>query len=106
MNEQRRVTRVVPADTSTGRVRIRAGREARVFNYSIHGVYMASTMRLLPGRRCVLAWPELSGVPAAEGVVVRCAVGRLDPDEGVTYHAAVAFDQPTAFLRELATHAG
>jgi hypothetical protein len=104
--DRRQQLRRAPDDASRTRVRIRAGRDADVINYSPTGMLLASDMRLLPGRRCVVAWPGMEGRPSACGVVVRSAVGRLDATVGVFYHAAVEFDAPASFLREAASQAG
>jgi hypothetical protein len=62
-------------------------------------------MRLLPGRRCTVAWPLVTDTRSATGTVVRSAVGRVTND-GVVYHVAVAFDDRIEFLREVATPVG
>jgi hypothetical protein len=62
-------------------------------------------MRLLPGRRCTVAWPLVTDTPSATGIIVRSAVGRVTND-GVVYHVAVTFDDRVEFLREGTTPAG
>jgi hypothetical protein len=87
-------------------VRIRAGTDARVIDCSGGSAYLSSFMRLLPGRRCVLAWPAIEGSPMISGIVVRSAVGELHAERGIVYHAAVKFDTRVQFLREPDTQVG
>jgi hypothetical protein len=104
--ERRREARWRPEDVAVGRVRIRAGTEAALIDCSSTGVLISTSMRLLPGRRCVLAWPHAPGTPSAGGAIVRSSVGRLDAQTGVHYHAAVQFDTPAPFLRVVGAQGG
>jgi len=104
--ERRSNTRWVPRDTHLVNARIKAGAPVKVLNCSHNGVQVATSMRLMPGRRCVMAWPSLEGSPLVAGAIVRCVVSALDPLAGVFYHAAVRFDTRATFIGETATHAG
>lgn len=105
-HDRRRAARARPATPELQQVRIRAGPEATVLDYSEGGVRLASTMRLLPGRACTLSWTGIPGAPSTSGPIVRSTVGRIDATRGVLYHAAVAFAQPVSFLRAPTTQQG
>jgi hypothetical protein len=104
--ERRTHRRWTPNRPELTGVRIRAGSDAVVLNCSPQGAKLATLMRLLPGRPCVLAWPAMDGTHPVSGLVIRCGVGKLDATHGVWYHAAVRFDGPAEFLRVAATHTG
>jgi hypothetical protein len=103
--ERRRKPRWIPRAAALADARIRAGSAARILNCSEDGIQLSTSMRLLPGRRCTIAWPAVDGQPAAPGAIVRCSVGRIT-DEGIAYHAAVRLDAAAAFLREDDTRGG
>lgn len=103
--ERRAALRWTPEKSALADVRIRAGAPAEVIDCSMAGIRLATSMRLMPGRRCTLAWPSAEGRPSVAGAVVRCDVGRLAA-EGVRYHAAIQFDSLVGFLREADTPSG
>ena len=104
--ERRAEQRWIPRTPELSAARIRPGSEAQVLNCSTCGLFVSTPMRLLPGRRCTVAWPAMRGTPAVTGAVVRSEVGKLDAKAGVSYHAAVQIDGPASFLREHDTRVG
>jgi hypothetical protein len=104
--ERRGAQRWTPGIHDLVRVRVRAGTEATVLNCSMAGACLTTTMRLPPGRRCILTWPAVHGVPSVAGAVVRSMVGKLDAKHGALYHVGIKFDAPARFLWELDSQRG
>lgn len=105
-HERRAERRARPLVAALAMVRIRAGFEAGVVDYSPRSVSLVTAMRLHPGRRCVVCWSEVAGRPSTAGMVVRCCVQEVNHQSGIRYLAALTFDVPADFLGELTTHAG
>jgi hypothetical protein len=77
-----------------------------VLNCSRTSVFVETQMRLSPNSRCAIGWPEIDGAPTVMGRITRCHVGRLDAQGEVQYYAAIRFELPAPFLRELDTRDG
>jgi len=106
LNERRTDQRLPPSHTSLATVRFQLGAEAGVIDYSPSGVAVITTMRLHPGRRCVVCWPALHGRPTLPATVVRTEVDEIHPERGLRYKSALRFDQAADFLWERATPRG
>jgi hypothetical protein len=102
------VTRIDPADRRSARrfapamqglsdkARLRHGPEVIVVDLSTAGALIEGPCRLRPGA-AVSTWLELSGQPVVHACrVVRCHVSAVHGAEGVSYRAALRFDQPLA----------
>jgi hypothetical protein len=101
--ERRRTRRTRRAEEAGPSVRFLAGGDATVLDHSDRGLLVASTTRLLPGRRCFVTWP---GHPPRAAVVVRSLVGRLNANGSVVYHVAIEFEDIATEARERTTHHG
>lgn len=101
--ERRRTRRTRREAEANPSVRFLAGGDATVLDHSEQGLLVASTTRLLPGRRCLVSWP---GHPPRAAVVVRSLVGRLDANGSIVYHVAIEFEDLAPGARETATRHG
>jgi hypothetical protein len=63
-----------------------------IIDLSGGGVLFETASRVLPGARVEIVLPDLPGPGVVSGRVVRAWVARIDPNDGVRYRAAVAFD--------------
>ena len=90
----------------TFRLRLRAGHEAAVVNFSRVGILLESTSRLLPGHRCTLRVSGTGEPESVSGRILRAQVERLDSHHGVVYRGAIEFDdmRPTSWVES--THDG
>jgi hypothetical protein len=92
--EQRASMRRSPPPQSwLATARVRPGHEVRVIDLSSGGVLVEAATRLLPGARVVLQFIGPGVALRASARVVRCFVVALDPEHGVRYRAALAFDR-------------
>jgi hypothetical protein len=66
-------------------------------NLSARGACVRGSARLLPGRRAELQLSGGTGRRTVSGLVVRCAVTRLEP---LQYEGGLAFDVPAPDLVE------
>ncbi len=101
--ERRRTRRTRRAEDAGPSVRFLAGGDAIVLDHSERGLLVASTARLVPGRRCLVSWP---GHPPRAAIVVRSLVGRLDANGSIVYHVAIEFEDIAAVAREESTRHG
>jgi len=77
--------------------RVRPGHDASVLDISAHGALIETPLRLLPGRQVELQLERGHEVTAIRGRVVRCLVSRVLASR-VSYHGAIGFEQPLAWL--------
>ena len=98
VTDRRRVTRVSQvAEHGVVQARVRPGYEALVVNISAHGALIETPLRLLPGRPVELRLEVDGRTSVVCGRVLRCAVVRVLSSR-VSYHGAVGFEQPLAWL--------
>jgi len=88
------------------RVRVRAGHEATIVDFSRHGILLESTTRLLPGQRYTLQWTTNGTARHASGRVVRAEVAGFSENAGVRYRAALEFLVASDAFWEPSTRAG
>lgn len=103
VNERRRERRSAARNLQA---RVRPGHRLVVIDLSACGALVEGGKPLRPGSRIELhleseRWRRL--LPAR---VVRCMVAAINAEAGVTYRAALAFDETSDFVRELLTRGG
>ncbi|HEX9365171.1 MAG TPA: PilZ domain-containing protein [Vicinamibacterales bacterium] len=102
-HERRREERVTGAGM---RARVRPGNRLIVIDLSARGALVEAGRPLRPGSSVdvLLETEAQRGTVAAR--VVRCAVAAIDADNGVTYRAALCFNESCDWVREAVTPAG
>ena len=80
--------------------RLRSGTEVRVVDISNGGMLLESTAQILPGARIELFLVTQEQRWLVKGRILRCQVARLVREDGVRYHAALAFNEPLAIFDE------
>jgi len=82
------------------RVRVRAGGEGTLLNFSRRGASIAVRRPMPPGSRIDLQLSVDSLRVLVRALVLRCSVRAIAALEGVTYETALRFDQDTDLPRE------
>ena len=99
-NERRRELRV----SATGmRARVRPGYRLAIVNLNSHGVLVDAGRPLRPGSYVEVDMETDATRGSVAARVMRCTVVALDPERGVTYRAALAFNESCAWVREALT---
>ena len=80
--------------------RLRSGTEVRVVDISNGGMLLESTSQILPGARLELFLVTQEQRWLVKGRILRCQVARVVREDGVRYHAALAFNEPLAIFGE------
>lgn len=80
--------------------RLRPGRDVAILDLSSGGALVEAGTRLLPGTRVVLQFFGPSVRLLVPGRVLRCQVAAIDPERGVRYRGALAFDRKLDLLGE------
>src|SRR3954463_9017892 len=103
MLERRTAPRLHPGSV---RARIRLGDRLAIVNLSAGGALVEGRRPLRPGGRIEVQLESdlRNGIVTAR--VLRCAVSAIEPENGVTYRAALAFGEPCEWVREAATPHG
>lgn len=101
--DRRREERVAGAGL---RARVRPGHRLIVIDLSARGALVEAGRPLRPGSHVDvhLETEARRGTVAAR--VVRCAVAAIDSESGVTYRAALSFNESCEWVREAVTPAG
>lgn len=100
MTERREHCRVCGAMVDHVRVRVRAGGEGTLLNFSRRGASIAVRRPMPPGSWIDLQLSVDSLRVVARALVLRCSVRAIAALDGVTYETAVRFDQDTDLPRE------
>jgi len=101
--ERRRETRV-PGDGV--RARVRPGHRVHVIDVSAGGALIEVGRPLPPGGRVELQLECDTRRAHLAARVIRCAVAAIDRDRGITYRAALAFNESCSWVCEGATREG
>jgi hypothetical protein len=105
-HERRRHERLQSRELAIGRLRLGTNDEVRLVDLSKAGARIEARTRLRPGAPVRLTFPELGQQVATRGRIVWASVFRVTANHGVTYRAAVHFDEPIRFLGEACAHRG
>jgi hypothetical protein len=100
MTERRQHCRVSGAMVNHVRVRVRAGGEGTLLNFSRRGASIAVRRPMPPGSWIDLQLSADSVRVLARALVLRCSVRAIAALDGVTYETALRFDQDTDLPRE------
>ena len=101
--ERRRETRV----SGTGLcARVRPGYRLVVIDLSCSGALVEAGRPLRPGSLVDLHLESEARGASVGARVVRCAVAAIDSERGVTYRAALSFNESCDWVREALTPAG
>jgi hypothetical protein len=94
--------------TTGGRLcaRVRAGHRLVVIDLSTRGVLVEGRRPLRPGARVEVHLECDAQRAMVAARVLRCSVAAIDAESGVTYRAALAFNELCEWIRDAATHAG
>ncbi len=95
VGERRRVPRSAPGVfglSTTGR--LRPGAEVTIVDLSAAGALVEGRCRLRPGATLVLSCSSPEGGRSVACRVIRCQVSSLHGAAGLSYRAALAFDDP------------
>jgi hypothetical protein len=98
---ERRLTRRQQSIAEHGivAVRVRPGISASVVDVSAAGALIETSQRLLPGTSVEICFDQGKRLPPVRGLVLRCAVAHLGPDQ-VSYRGAILFDRRVTWLAE------
>jgi hypothetical protein len=105
-SERRRHERLQSRELATSRLRLGTNDEVRLVDLSASGARIEARARLRPGAPVRLAFPELGQDVATRGRIVWASVFRVSANHGVTYRAAIHFDEPIRFVGEASAHRG
>lgn len=99
MNERRTYCRVSGAMVSDTTVRVRPGLDAALMNLCARGALIELRRPMAPGIHADLQFSRGEGRIAVGALVLRCSVRAVTALDGVTYQAALLFDEPCVFER-------
>jgi len=80
--------------------RLRSGTEVRVVDISNGGLLLESNSQILPGASVELFLVTRDQRWLVKGRILRSQVARVVSEDGVRYHAALAFNEPLAILHD------
>jgi hypothetical protein len=86
--------------------RVRPGQRLVIIDLSACGALVEAGKPLRPGARVELHLESERWRRLFPALVVRCVVAAINPEAGVTYRAALAFDEASDCIRELLTRSG
>jgi hypothetical protein len=86
--------------------RVRAGHHLVVIDLSPRGALVEGRRPLRPGARVEVHLECDAQRAMVAARVLRCSVVAIDAESGVTYRAALAFNELCEWIRDAATHAG
>ena len=101
--DRRREERVAGAGL---RARVRPGHRLIVIDLSARGALVEAGRPLRPGSHVDLHLETEARRGTVGARVVRCAVAAIDAESGVTYRAALSFNERCDWVRETLTPAG
>jgi len=99
MNERRKHCRVSGAMVSDTIVRVRPGHEAALINLCTLGALIELRRPIAPGLRVDVQLTQNTARLIVRALVLRCSVRAIAALEGVTYEAALLFDETCDFGR-------
>ena len=100
MKERRRERRAPAREISPVAACVRPGHAVSVVDLSASGVLIEGPRPLRPGARVHVQLDVIGERTTLTARVVRCLVAAIDADLGVTYRAALAFDERCALVSE------
>ena len=103
MSERRRALRTRASGLSA---RVRPGHRVQVVDVSTGGALLEAARPLRPGADVEVQFERADIRIRMAATVVRCGVTAIDPERGLTYRAAVAFNESFEWAREEATRGG
>jgi hypothetical protein len=77
-----------------------------IVDVSAGGALVEGTCPLRPGSRIEVQLETTARRSMVAAHVTRCAVAAIHPESGVTYRAALSFNDACDWVRETATHEG
>ena len=106
--ERRKDKRCTAAALRVSLATLRPGRHVRVVDLSPAGVLVQSDRPLRPGSRVQIRLVLATSTVSVAAHIVRCTVNAIHPEYGVTYRAALHFDERCMRLldRDTALHLG
>lgn len=88
------------------RARVRLGHRLVILDMSPRGALVEGQHPLRPGSRIEVHLESDARRDMIAARVLRCGVIAIDPESGVTYRAALSFNESCEWVREAATHRG
>ena len=88
------------------RARVRLGHRLVILDMSPRGALVEGQHPLRPGSRIEVHLESDARRDMVAARVTRCGVIAIDPESGVTYRAALSFNESCEWVREAATHRG
>jgi hypothetical protein len=88
------------------RARVRLGPRLVVLDVTSRGALVEGAHPLRPGSRIDVHLETDARRDMVAARVTRCGVVAIDPETGVTYRAALSFNESCEWVREVATHSG
>jgi hypothetical protein len=98
--------RVEVSDALVTRATLRPGCTVRIVDLSAGGALVQAEQPLRPGARVHFQLVTTANTFALVARVLRCAVWRLDADQGATYRGALQFEDRCDIVWEPATRPG
>ena len=102
-SERRRQPRMLGAGV---RARVRPGYRLVVVDLSIAGALVEGARPLRPGSQVDVQLESELRKQVIPAIVVRCVVGSIHAESGVTYRAALSFAETCDWVREVVTPEG
>lgn len=106
VRERRREPRRSAAEIDDVAARVRPGHDVSIVDVSPRGALVEGPRPLRPGTHVQLHLQRAGRGAAVNARVLRCLVTAIDADAGVTYRAALAFDEACGLLSEQTAPAG
>jgi hypothetical protein len=100
MTERRQHCRVSGTMVADVHVRVRAGGEGSLLNFSRRGGLIATRRPMPPGTWIDVQLSRARNRTTVRALVLRCTVRTIAALDGVTYETALRFDQETELPRE------
>lgn len=88
------------------RARVRLGHRLVIVNVSSRGALVEGQSPLRPGSRIEVQIESEVRRDMVAARVTRCVVAAIHPESGVTYRAALSFNESCDWVREVTTRAG
>jgi hypothetical protein len=106
LTDRRTDARFEVPDARVTRATLRPGRAVRVVDLSAGGALVQADQPLRPGARVHLQLVTIASTFALVARVLRCAVWRLDAEQGATYRGALQFENRCDIVWEPETRPG
>lgn len=104
MKERRRERRAPAREIPDVEARVRPGHAVSLVDLSPSGALIEARRPLRPGTRVHVQLDSEGERTAVSARVVRCLVAAIDAERGITYRAALAFEDRCGLVSEEATH--